>query len=519
MDKRVNVKENSKLKKQNIYLLLIFVILAFFPLFICSKCSPLYPFNDWYDINMFFTLGKGMLRGKVLYRDLIEQKGPFLFALYAVGYLIDHTGFLGVFIFECISMIISQIYIYKILGLYVENSRKYIWLFPVFCAGIVGTKCFVHGGSVEEFVIPFYLYGMYSLLKIIRKKNVEIDKKFFLINGILIGILFWTKYTVLGFFIGWCIIVFLIMVSSKQYKKLCSGIFFFGVGGICSTIPWIVYFGLNHAIKPWIRFYFLNNIFNYTSDVSGGIWSRISNALRMGTIAALDKGNRFFSIIVILGIVIFMAIPKSRISLIEKLSVIVLLFLSILGIFIGGVTIDYYILPISAFAVFLFVSVAVLLDTVFISKDSIVLISTAIILVISCFFDTKISPNIYLLQYSKEDMAQFRFAKIIKESDDWSLLNYGFLDGGFYTTLNTIPDVPYYCTLNANYQQTVLEQQKYLRAKQTNWVVTWRECAVTREELENTQILSEYYELVDYVIFPIENADRTYALFRRKSIE
>ena len=51
---------------------------AFVMILLCSKSSPLYPMNDWVDVNCFFTVGRGMLHGLVPYRDLYEQKGDLL---------------------------------------------------------------------------------------------------------------------------------------------------------------------------------------------------------------------------------------------------------------------------------------------------------------------------------------------------------------------------------------------------------------------------------------------------------
>ena len=52
---------------------------------LCSKSSPLYAFNDWMDANIFFTMGKSMFRGKVLYRDVFDHKGPVLYFLYGLA--------------------------------------------------------------------------------------------------------------------------------------------------------------------------------------------------------------------------------------------------------------------------------------------------------------------------------------------------------------------------------------------------------------------------------------------------
>ena len=66
----------------------------------CSKSSPLYAFNDWMDANIFFTMGKSMLRGRVLYRDVFDHKGPVLYLLYGLAACVDNTGFGGVLLLE-----------------------------------------------------------------------------------------------------------------------------------------------------------------------------------------------------------------------------------------------------------------------------------------------------------------------------------------------------------------------------------------------------------------------------------
>ena len=81
------------------YCLLIAIIF----ISICSKSSFLYPLNNWDDANSFFTMGKGMANGLMIYKDLFEQKGPLLYLIHAIAYLISNDTFLGVFIFEVIS--------------------------------------------------------------------------------------------------------------------------------------------------------------------------------------------------------------------------------------------------------------------------------------------------------------------------------------------------------------------------------------------------------------------------------
>ena len=74
MKKLSNYLDNKKV------IIAILLVASIFTLLICSKNSPLYPYNDWVDGNAFFTMGKGMFNGKVPYKDLFEQKKPCSFS-------------------------------------------------------------------------------------------------------------------------------------------------------------------------------------------------------------------------------------------------------------------------------------------------------------------------------------------------------------------------------------------------------------------------------------------------------
>jgi ABC-type microcin C transport system permease subunit YejB len=90
-------------KNKHILLIILFCfVTSFLLILINSKSSPLYPFNDWVDANAFFTMGKGLFNGKILYQDLFEQKGPLLYLIYGFGYLFSNTTFLGIFLIEVI---------------------------------------------------------------------------------------------------------------------------------------------------------------------------------------------------------------------------------------------------------------------------------------------------------------------------------------------------------------------------------------------------------------------------------
>lgn len=107
-------KENYRFEKIYLFIpVLVAVILLF-----AVQSSPLYPFNEWVDPNVFLTMGKAILSGKVIYRDIYDQKGPYIYFMHALCALIDGDGFFGVYIMEVIACSVFMYFNLKILKLY-----------------------------------------------------------------------------------------------------------------------------------------------------------------------------------------------------------------------------------------------------------------------------------------------------------------------------------------------------------------------------------------------------------------
>ena len=69
---------------------------------------------------------------------------------------------------------------------------------------------------------------------------------------------------------------------------------------------------------------------------------------------------------------------------------------------------------------------------------------------------------------------QYRFAKIINQQEDATLLNYGFLDWGFYTAAGVAPHLKYYHLANMPLEELHSEQDRYVREGLSDFVVTRR---------------------------------------------
>lgn len=451
---------------KNKKIIIFFVAMAILILLFTSKYSILYPFNDWQDSNSFLTVARSMIDGKIVYKDIIEQKGPILYVIYMIGYIFSIGKISGIFLLEVISLSIVFYYAYKILKLFI--STKYDFLFiPIFGVFICTSYSFVHGGSAEEFCLPFLMISLYYFIYHFVKKELTYKQLF--INGILSMIVALIKFSLLGFWFGFMAIIFFDLIFKKQYKKafiscivFLSGMFL--IGFIC-----IIYFLLNDALNDFVYSYFLINAGSYAKE-SSNIFIRIVKCFYEGFIN-LGRNIGFLILTPFLIYSIFKIFKKTK----TRIAIISIFLLLFMGIYIGLRSYKYYTIPLLIFYIFVFIFFNIRykekIDKIKVNKNILIILCVLGIGICSYCFANYRS---YILT-SQNDYAQFRIANIIKsESDNPTILNYGSLDYGFYNILNVIPDCKYFHRMNINYDKLPDNydvQKEYIVNKKVEYVI------------------------------------------------
>jgi len=119
--------------------------------------------------------------------------------------------------------------------------------------------------------------------------------------------------------------------------------------------------------------------------------------------------------------------------------------------------------------------------------------------------------NLYLLSWQKKDMPQFIFAETLSRYEDPTLLNYGFLDGGFYYASGAKPADRYFCRLMADIPQMMQEQNACVREGRADYIV------MQNQQLSDLPwIDTGLYELVDQAQFRFEGDWPAYYLYQLK---
>jgi len=475
-----------------------------------SKCSFIFRMNDWYDSNCYFTVAYSMKNGGfTLYRDIYEQKGPYLYFMHIIAISIIPNSYVGMYLIELVYGIIFAIFAYKILGLYIESDkRRIIWLF-IFIAAYYACPSFASGDSVEESVLPFEMISLYFLLKAYKNKS---HIKWYEVSliGLFTGFVFLSKFIDIAFFAGIMVMVVIFDLIDKDYKHAFMQLPYFLIGFVVAIIPCLLYFISTNALNDFLTSYFYNNIFLYSGQGDTFIKRLFLPLLAYATSIA---GCYLIYILIITALVYVIKIKlyKTRLFIHMLVTYIIMAIL----LFAGGGVYIYYGLVYVIFGIFGIIcldrySKDWKLEKNIINKP----IKYLSIIFTICFLMVFIiNEDGWFAFRSRPTYPQLKMSDIINEYNEnneekATILTYDTLDYGLYYNTNTLPSTKYFCGLNIPLKEIGEEQNRLVENGLVTFVGTMNE-TLPEEYLDQ-------YELVYTDSSWFEFAMHTYYLYQLK---
>ncbi len=479
--------------------LLFAALAAFAGLVLSTKSSFLYPLNDWVDVQCFFTVGRGVVHGLMPYRDLYEQKGPLVYLLYALGAAISENSFVGVFVVECLCFA-AFLHLCGKIAETLTGLRGAYWPGAALPAVLIPlSPAFSHGGSAEELILPVFALGLWLVLRVLGRKDGFTDGE-----GIALGLCaaaaLWMKYTFCGLFLGLALVVLAWHFATGRAAKLprLIGCALLGTAGLSALI--LGWFALRGALPELWQAYFVNNLSQYSQNIRGGAYDPpLQNLLN----------NLTWAVPAAAGLIWLTATGRKRgweaaACWLGAVCLFVFTYWS-------GRRYPYYALVMAAFTPLgiaaLIAGAARLLREKPAALRGTAIAFTAAAIAAAPLTHWAFGRNSYMLAIPREETPQYRFARIIRDSDNPSLLNTGFLDGGFYYAAGLVPENRFFCTFNIDLPEMQEEMDRSLREGRTAFVVT------RQRRLEE----DSPYELVDEHSMLFEGRPWTYYLYRRKT--
>ncbi len=213
--------------------------------------SPFY--KDWYgcDASFFTLVGRGILEGKVPYRDFFDLKGPYFFFIEALGQMMAHDR-IGAFLIQIPFAFASLVLIYEICLLFI-SKKKAIFVMIVYLWGNITTLW--GGNTLEEFALPLSLACLYIVLRAVTRERRSLHELSFwtlFVLGAVLGFDILSKISVGAPVLGIIAGVLYIELARKDIKKFMLDLLYIILGAAISALPVIIYFGANGALSDML---------------------------------------------------------------------------------------------------------------------------------------------------------------------------------------------------------------------------------------------------------------------------
>lgn len=520
----------EKTSERNIYFLLFIYVLSV--LFICSKMSPLYTTNEWADPNIYFNVAKGMVNGRALYTEIFDHKGPFIFFIYAAGYIISNENFFGMFLIELASWFILSLSLYSTSRLFLGKFISFVITTAFF---IFIIKIMKAGGSAEEFILCMEGVTLYLFFKYFKSDNPIHKPIYMFINGLLVTAVLYTKINLIAFWIFPLSAIFINILYHKEYKNFLYNILAFILGFLFVSIPVIGYLYTHNCLEEAYKIYIeLNSAYAKLGTPKDIVLRLLARILYL----FLEPTCLF--LLAFMGIFLF---PFKYVkNIFARVGIVFSGFILYSVIFMGKFQ-YYYPIPFLIFGFIGFIYVGAIFQKCFGSfyiNSSKTLFFTMLVFVFTCagmsgLDNTRIEEWILTDEnYDRKALMTMRLKKEIMKENNPTLLNLGFgLANNLFTTCNIVPNIKYFVTPNLShkfYPQLRDEQFQYLKDKKTDFVIIQQyipsngyyekmDSIDTPYSLKRNPFLLENYKLIltDTIINTIdERAVDIYFLYKKK---
>ena len=225
-------------------LLLSFIFIAIFS----YTTSPFYFEPSSGDSAVFQIVGKYWSKGSLPYADLWDLKGPIIYFIDCIGYMLTNSA-TGIFIIQWLCLGITLYIMYSMLRKeFKAQPSCFLLLLPVvsFAANTWGGNC------VEEYALPLmalsYMFIYKWLIDVENEKVTTQPWKYAFVYGLTFSFCLLTRLTnALGLCAAVAIISIWLMVKGS-WKNLGANILAFLAGVAFLIVPFMAYFASKGAL-------------------------------------------------------------------------------------------------------------------------------------------------------------------------------------------------------------------------------------------------------------------------------
>lgn len=228
-------------------------------LLLMSSDSPLHGAWDRLDSAIFFTSGKAMMNGLCPYVDFADSKGPLLWLIYGIGYLLSQHTYHGVWVLSCLLYAGILYYNYKTARLFLGDVRRSLAVAMVM-PFIYFQYWFHDDVRAEDFCALFVSISFYLMLRVLSDEGrMENVRRMGLALGGCFMALVMIKFSIAAMQ-ATMLLVMACYCLRHDRRQMLPLVLWMSAGMAIVALPFIVYLLLTRSFTAFIVEYFVNTM-------------------------------------------------------------------------------------------------------------------------------------------------------------------------------------------------------------------------------------------------------------------
>lgn len=275
-----------------------------------------------YDSAIYAAIGNALNNGRVLYTGIIDNKGPLLYFIDALGLSINYH--FGIFFIECIFLLVGIIFAYKTAKL-ITKDKKWISCLSAIFSTLLLVYTLDGGNYTEEYALLFINVATYFVVKFLIN-DYKLKWYELLIIGMCFAATFLLRANLCAFFVSQVLVVLICLIKDKKFKILFRAMGFIVLGIVIFLLPFLVYLIKNDALSACLNLVY----FGVVDSFEQVTW--LEKFTKMCGLIEIADAAKVFSIS-LLAFIVFLTKPKmekpiKRIMIIAFLGLLINLYVN-----------------------------------------------------------------------------------------------------------------------------------------------------------------------------------------------
>lgn len=462
----------------------IYILFALFCLLILFVISPDSYTHDSYnrvDSAWFFMCGKAWMNGMLPYIDFADSKGPLLWLIYGLGYLLSPLNYHGVFWISVIWYILIYIFTYKTALIFLQSHTK-ASLCTIIMTLSFFNPWFHQEMRAEDFCLLFHVISLYIVCKTIYhpQKQYTMNKAF----GVL-GVCF-TALLLIKFNIAAMQAIYVIYLYYYNCRTKHSPIMpiLWGFTGIAViTLPFLFYMLWAGNFNAFVQEYFLNTL--QTTTTGSTLHEYLSEWLTV-----MNSPSQ----LTLLTIIVIGSLYMSRILRNDKY------FPLICSLFVFSLTIrhalwPYYFNSCSYLVIWLICYMLLETTTAFTIKRCIVITMAVIVFCsVSNLFNTSYYRPVFFRHYKEKETFN-KVSAIMSQVKNPTLINACCWEYGYGIGAHSLPGGKYWTLQNGATEEMIQEHRRDILSGKSNFLFVYNPTFLKQANLSMEQLYSLGYKV------------------------